>query len=64
MKVQSPKNWTARESPVYFLTVNVFVVLKRVGSFKSWGIFCGGFQCLPVDDCSAVSCDSGSRKRE
>ena len=23
-----------------------------------WGIF-GEFQCLPVDDCSAVSCDSG-----
>ena len=27
-----------------------------------WGIFwmCGEFQCLPVDDCSAVSCDSGA----
>ena len=24
-----------------------------------WGIFSGEFQCLPVDDCSAVSCDSG-----
>ena len=24
-----------------------------------WGIFFGEFQCLPVDDCSAVSCDSG-----
>ena len=24
-----------------------------------WGIFFGKFQCLPVDDCSAVSCDSG-----
>ena len=23
-----------------------------------WGIFFGEFQCLPVDDCSAVSCDS------
>ena len=23
------------------------------------GIFFGEFQCLPVDDCSAVSCDSG-----
>ena len=22
-----------------------------------WGIFFGEFQCLPVDDCSAVSCD-------
>ena len=24
-----------------------------------WGIFFGVFQCLPLDDCSAVSCDSG-----
>ena len=24
-----------------------------------WGIFFGKFQCLPVNDCSAVSCDSG-----
>ena len=24
-----------------------------------WGIFFGEFQCLPVNDCSAVSCDSG-----
>ena len=24
-----------------------------------WGIFCGEFQCLPVDDCPAASCDSG-----
>ena len=24
-----------------------------------WGIFVGEFQCLPVDDCSAASCDSG-----
>ena len=23
-----------------------------------WGIFFGEFQCLSVDDCSAVSCDS------
>ena len=23
-----------------------------------WGIFFGEFQCLPVDNCSAVSCDS------
>ena len=23
-----------------------------------WGIFFGEFQCLPVNDCSAVSCDS------
>ena len=28
-----------------------------------WGIFFGEFQCLPVDDCSAVSCDSGARAR-
>ena len=24
-----------------------------------WGIFFGEFQCLPVDDCSTISCDSG-----
>ena len=24
-----------------------------------WGVLFGEFQCLPVDDCSAVSCDSG-----
>ena len=24
-----------------------------------WGIFLGEFQCLPVDDCPAASCDSG-----
>ena len=24
-----------------------------------WGIFFGEFQCLPVDDCAAASCDSG-----
>ena len=25
-----------------------------------WGIFFGEFQCPPVDDCSAVSCDYGA----
>ena len=28
-----------------------------------WSIFSGEFQCLPVDDCSAVSCDSGALAR-
>ena len=28
-----------------------------------WGIFFGEFLCLPVDDCSAVSCDSGVIER-
>ena len=28
-----------------------------------WGVFFGEFQCLPVDDCSAVSCDSGTLTR-
>ena len=28
-----------------------------------WGIFFGEFQCLPVNDCSAVSCDSGALTR-
>ena len=28
-----------------------------------WSIFFGEFQCLPVNDCSAVSCDSGALTR-
>ena len=28
-----------------------------------WGVFFGEFQCLPVDDYSAVSCDSGALAR-
>ena len=28
-----------------------------------WGVFLGEFHCLPVDDCSAASCDSGSFAR-
>ena len=28
-----------------------------------WGIFFGEFQCLPVNGCSAVSCDSGALAR-
>ena len=28
-----------------------------------WGISFGEFQCLPVDDCSEVSCDSGALAR-
>ena len=28
-----------------------------------WGIFFGEFQCLPVDDCSSVSCDSSDLSR-
>ena len=28
-----------------------------------WGIFFGEFQCLPVEDCSAVSCDSSALTR-
>ena len=29
-----------------------------------WGLFFGEFQCLPVDDCPAASCDSGFLTRE
>ena len=29
-----------------------------------WGVFFGEFQCLPVDDCPAASCDSGVLARE
>ena len=28
-----------------------------------WGMFFGEFQCSPVNDCSAVSCDSGVLER-
>ena len=28
-----------------------------------WGIFFGEFQCLPVNDCLAVSCDSSVLER-
>ena len=28
-----------------------------------WGIFSGEFQCLPVNDCSAVNCDSSVLER-
>ena len=28
-----------------------------------WSIFFDEFQCLPVDDCSAISCDSGALTR-
>ena len=29
----------------------------------TWGIFFGEFQCLPVNDCSAVNCDSSAVAR-
>ena len=41
------------------LTVSLWLLLCR----WMWGIFFGEFQCLPVDDCSAVSCDSGALAR-
>ena len=33
------------------------VLLQLLLCLWMWGIFFGEFQCLPVDDCSAVSCD-------
>ena len=36
-------------------TISLWLVLCLL----MWGIFFGEFQCIPVDDCSAVSCDSG-----
>ena len=41
------------------LTISLWLLL----CLCMWGIFFGGFQCLPVDDCSAVSCDSGALAR-
>ena len=35
------------------------ISLKLLLCLWIWGMFFGEFQCLPVDDCSAVSCDSG-----
>ena len=39
------------------------VSLQLLLCLWTWGIFVGEFQCLPVDDCSAVSCDSGALAR-
>ena len=39
------------------------ISLKLLLCLCMWGIFSGEFQCLPVDDCSAVSCDSGALTR-
>ena len=39
------------------------VSLRLLLCLWMWGIFFGEFQCLPVDDCSAVSCDSGVLER-
>ena len=40
-------------------TISLWLLL----CFWMWGIFFPEFQCLPVDDCSAVSCDSGALAR-
>ena len=40
-------------------TISLWLLL----CFWMWGIFFGAFQCLLVDDCSAVSCDSGALTR-
>ena len=37
------------------LTISLWLLL----CLWMWGIFFGEFQCLPVDDCRAASCDSG-----
>ena len=42
------------------LTVSLWLLL----CLCMWGIFFGKFQCLPVDDCSAISCDSGALASE
>ena len=39
------------------------VSLRLLLCLCMWGIFFGEFQCLPVDDCSAVSCDAGVLER-
>ena len=50
------------ESPTQWLWDLILLWLcpsYRLLCLWMWGIFFGEFQCLPVDDCSAVSCDSG-----
>ena len=39
------------------------ILLQLLLCLWIWGIFFGEFQCLPVDDCPAVSCDSGALAR-
>ena len=39
------------------------ILLRLLLCLCTWGIFFGEFQCLPVNDCSAVSCDSGALPR-
>ena len=39
------------------------ILLQLLLCLWIWDIFFGEFQCLPVDDCSAVSCDSGALTR-
>ena len=39
------------------------VSLRLLLCLSMWGVFFGEFHCLPVDDCSAVSCDSGVLER-
>ncbi|XP_067592203.1 ADP-ribosylation factor-like protein 9 isoform X2 [Pseudorca crassidens] len=42
---------------------NPILPLVVFANKQMWGIFFGEFQCLPVDDCSAVSCDSSALAR-
>ena len=39
------------------------VSLRLLLCLWMWGIFFGEFQCLPVNDCLAVSCDSSALTR-
>ena len=40
------------------------VSLRLLLCLWRWGIFFGEFQCFPLDDCSAASCDPGALARE
>ena len=44
----------------YFDCVPPTISLWLLLCLWMWGIFFGEFHCLPVNDCSAVSCDSGA----
>ena len=44
-------------------SIPLTISLRLLLCLCMWGIFFGEFQCLPVNDCSAVSCDSDVLER-
>ena len=48
---------------LYCDCISPTVSLRLLLCLWMWGIIFGEFQCLPIDDCSAVSCDSDALAR-